>query len=167
LEGLAFPLTQHTSLFTGGFEPPYEALYDANNLPRASLGPNEINALVEFFLKLGGHYIHPAHNGGNPSRKWARWKLVGGNPDVFLTLLPGNYPLTAGMERVTVVRRLLQAASFLRNLPGTGGQIPPFSAVFTVRAYDHDQNVTNSQLRWQAGVGQNPKKPVKRSHFIR
>jgi hypothetical protein len=71
------------------------------------------------------------------------------------------------MERVTVVRRLLQAASFLRNLPGTGGQIPPFSAVFTVRAYDHDQNVTNSQLRWQAGVGQNPKKPVKRSHFIR
>jgi hypothetical protein len=155
LEVLALPYFQHTSLFQGGFEPPYDALYDANGLPRATLGAAQINALVEFFLKLGGHYIHPAHNHGTPSRKMARWDLAGRNAGVFLELMPGNYPLTAGMERVTAVRRLLEAANFLRSRPGSSGQIPLFSTVFTARAHSHELTPPGGQLLWQAG-GQNP-----------
>jgi hypothetical protein len=156
LEGLAFPYFQHTSLFQGGFEPPYDALYDSvTGQPRATLAPAHINALVEFFLKLGGHYIHPSHNGGNPSRKMARWQLVGNDPGGFADLVPGNYPLTAGMERVTVVRRLLQTANFLRTELGYG-QIPQFRSVFTARAYDHDASAPGGQLRWQAGASPNP-----------
>jgi hypothetical protein len=37
---------------------------------------------------------------------------------------------------LTVARRLLQAGSFLRNLLGSGGQIPPFCSVFMARAYE-------------------------------
>jgi hypothetical protein len=42
----------------------------------------DVNALVEFFLKLGGHYADPTEVQGavpltTPSRKFARWVLAG------------------------------------------------------------------------------------------
>jgi hypothetical protein len=126
------------------------ALYQPDIHPpqvRATLGPQQINELVEFFLKLGGHYINPVHNNGSPSRKMARWELAGQNPTTFAGRVPGTYPLTAGLERLTVVHRLLATAAFL------GNPIPQLHERFTARAYGHD--TVNSQWLWQAG-GSNP-----------
>lgn len=139
LSELAFPLSQYSSLFNGGLEPPYLALYDWTGQVRTTLGPMETNELVEFFLKLGGHHIDPTQNGGSPSRKLARWELANQDPEKFMGFLPGNYPLTAGLERLTAVRALLDASSFLDD------SIPQFRDVFRARAYDH-----NGQQLWPA-----------------
>jgi hypothetical protein len=77
----------------------------------------------------------------------ARWELAGQNPTTFAGRVPGTYPLTAGLERLTVVHRLLATAAFL------GNPIPQLHERFTARAYGHD--TVNSQWLWQAG-GSNP-----------
>ncbi|MCA8976382.1 MAG: hypothetical protein KDC98_16805, partial [Planctomycetes bacterium] len=126
-------LTQHGSLFAGGLEPPYLALYDWTGAVRTTLGPGEINELVEFFLKLGGHYIDPDFNDHNPSRKMARWELAGQDTDKFMNrFVPAGYPLTGGLERLAVVRALLDTAAYL------GEPIPQFRQHFGSRAYDHN-----------------------------
>lgn len=98
---------------------------------RTTLGPGETNELVEFFLRLGGHYIDPAYNDGNPSRKTARWELAGQDPEKFMSYVSATYPLTGGLERLAVVRALLDAGEYL------GEPLPQFRQVFGSRAYDH------------------------------
>jgi hypothetical protein len=139
LEGIAFPHSQVATLFEATtLDDPLlaarNALYaNGTSLPaRATLRPQDVNALVAYFLKLGGHYIDPAHNGGNPSRKLARWQLLGGNDDKFAS--PANlpiYPLSPGLARLTAARALLDAAGYL------GSPTPQFGQFFRARAYDH------------------------------
>lgn len=149
LEGLAFPMFQHTSLFQGGLEPPYEAIYFPNTKqPRTTLGPHQINQLVKFFLQLGGHYIDPEQNNGIPSRKLARWELLLKDPNIFVVSQPGSYPLTAGMERLTAVRRWLATDQFMHAQ--FGSHIPQFLDVFTARAYGHDATPNSGPL-WPTG----------------
>lgn len=132
LRELALPSSQGATLLKGGLNPPYDALYDnfgqPNQAVKATLTPANTNALVEFFLRLGGHYIDPDHNNDNPSRKFARWQASGSNASVFLGRVPASYPLTGGLERITVLRRLLETDAYLGSLS---------QPIFRARAYDH------------------------------
>jgi hypothetical protein len=110
----------------------------------------DVNALVEFFLKLGGHYADPTEVQGavpltTPSRKFARWVLAGSEAK-FVARLPGNYPLTAGLERVTVFRRLLDTKRFMATVSSSSQ--PVMSEFFRARAYDHTAPLANS---WSDG----------------
>ncbi|GAB4145800.1 MAG: hypothetical protein Fur0037_13770 [Planctomycetota bacterium] len=134
LQGLAFPSSQLATLLKGGLNPPYQAIYvnGQGGTVKATLSLQDTNDLVEFFLRLGGHYIRPDFNGGNPSRKLARWHMANDDANTFVKRLPGNYPLTGGLERITVLRRLLDTDVFL----GSSGRT--FDAHFRARAYDHN-----------------------------
>jgi hypothetical protein len=143
LRELGFPSGQSATLLLHGLEPPYGALYvnPGSSTPQVKAAPSyaDVNALVEFFLKLGGHYADPAQIQGvapltTPSRKFARWVLAG-SVAKFVERLPGNYPLTAGLERVTVFRRLLDAKRFLATV--SSASQPLMSEFFRARAYDH------------------------------
>ena len=142
LRRLAFPPSQLGTLLQGSGTPvPYDALYDpSTGLVRATLGPSETNALVAFFLKLGNHYIDPQANNGNPSRKLARYEILGSSEAVFKSSgYPLTYPLTDGLQRLTAVRALLDTATYLQSVGGTG--IPPYGQCFRARAYDHTGRV--------------------------
>jgi hypothetical protein len=110
---------------------------------KTTLTPQDTNDLVRFFLELGGHYIDPDLNNDNPSRKVTRWELAGQNPAVFVSYLPGNYPLTGGLERVTVLRRLLDTETFFTSTLNPPLSNPRLDDCFRTRAYDH-----NGQQLW-------------------
>jgi hypothetical protein len=138
LRDLAFPGSQLATLFRGtGVHVPYDALYDnpANRSVRANLEPSHTNALVEFFLRLGNHYIEPQANNGNPSRKLARYQLLPSQSreDDFVALLPGRYPLTDGLQRLTAVRALLDTGAYLQPTPSS--PVPTLGDHFCARAY--------------------------------
>lgn len=149
LESIAFPAAQLASLFDDSMPapvPPYANLYDpTTGVAKTALSPQDTNALVRFFLELGGYYIDPTHNNGNPSRKLARFQLAANDRNSFLASRPASFPLTRGLARVTAARRLLDAGRFLQIHFNT---IPPFGTVFRSRAFDH-----NGQLRWPASGG--------------
>lgn len=154
LRELAFPSGQNATLLRLGLEPPYGALYvnPTASTPQIKAVPSyaDVNALVEFFLKLGGHYVDPAEVQGavpnvTPSRKFSRYALAGSNA-VFVDRLPGNYPLTAGLERVTVFRRLLDAKRFMATV--SSASRPVMSEYFRARAYDH---AAPSAISWSGG----------------
>jgi hypothetical protein len=144
---LAFPGSQLATLLQPvGVTTPDEALYDPASPPlvRMTLGPVQTNALVKFFLELGAYYVDPQQNGGNPSRKLSRFQIANQGVSAaqgvtnFLDLLPAMYPLTDGLQRLTVPRALLDTAAYLQSLPGVQpGTIPPLSLCFRARAYDH------------------------------
>ncbi|MBP8298876.1 MAG: penicillin acylase family protein [Planctomycetes bacterium] len=151
LEGIAFPVAQMATLMPGGLNPPYDALY--SNVPgrnvrtAAQLLPSHVNELVKFFLQLGSHYIDPVYNNGNPSRKFLRSQLAGGS---ILPFLPATYPLTGGLERLAVLRRLLDTRDYL--LGGlSNSSLPPMSQCFRTRAFDYN----GSQL-WPVGAQDSP-----------
>lgn len=145
LSELAFPGGQLATLFRD--MPPYiqdaiAALYDPVTLQvRATLRPEDTNALVKFFLSLGGHYIDEDHNQGNPSTKLARYQRLAdpqsqANTEArFLASLPARYPLTEGLQRLTVLRALLDTKVFLQTISPAG--TPAYSQCFRSRAYDH------------------------------
>jgi hypothetical protein len=137
LRGLAFPGGQLATLFLPVGPPvPTWALYDpVTGQIRMTLGPSETNELVRFFLQLGNNYIDPQHNGGNPSRKLARYQLLNNDDAAFLASLPATYPLTEGLQRLTVARALLDTGAYLLSISPSG--IPPYSQCFRARAYDH------------------------------
>lgn len=130
-----------------GLRPPYEALYStpATRTVHTTLSAQNCNRLVRFFLELGGHYVDPANNNGNPSRKLAKFELLGSEAK-FIDSMPGTYPMTDGMIRLSAVRALLDADAWLRSLPGSGGSIPPFSQCFRARAYSYTGQVFPSPL---------------------
>jgi hypothetical protein len=130
-----------------GLRPPYDALYSnpALRQPHNTLTPEHSNKLVEFFLRLGGYYVNPGDNDGNPSRKLAKFELLGSEAK-FLESMPGTYPMTDGMIRLTAVRAWLDSGAWLRSLPGSGGSIPPFSQCFRARAYSYSGQVFPSPL---------------------
>jgi hypothetical protein len=145
LEGVAFPtVLAGGSLFrSAGVKAPYDALYSAVDarVVRTTLQPEHVNALVRFFLQLGGCYIEPTANDKNPSRKLARFQILGGSEAKFVESMPATYPLTDGLIRLTAVRALLDAGNYL-NSPAVGnGSIPPFGTCFRTRAYDHTGRV--------------------------
>lgn len=127
--GTLFRDPAHNALF----EAAEAALFVSPGVVRTSLTPAHINAIVEFLLSLGGHYIDPQVNGGNPSKKLARFQLAGSESE-FLESLPDTYPLSDGLLRMTVPRRLQDAKVFLQSISTTP---PPFSFCFRDRAYDH------------------------------
>jgi hypothetical protein len=147
LRGLAFPGGPLESLFRRVGAPiPTAALYDpATGQPRTTLGPVETNALVRFFLEIGNHYVDPQHNGGNPSRKLARFQFVRDSLPLntplaiieaaFLASLPATYPLTGGLQQLTVARALLDTGAYLHSI--SPSEPPPYSQCFRARAYDH------------------------------
>lgn len=137
LSGLAFPGSHLATLFRGTGSPPYDALYvnPVTRQVRTTLGPTHTNALVAFFLQLGNHYIEPQANNGNPSRKLARFQLLGSTETAFLGAgFHATYPLTDGLLRLTAVRALLDTGTYLQSIsPG----IPRYDQCFRTRAYDH------------------------------
>jgi hypothetical protein len=137
LRTLAFPSFHLNSLLSQrGSLVPFDALYSnhATRMVRTTLSATHTNQLVEFFLRLGGHYIDPAANNGSPSRKLARFQLLGGDENEFvLNGLPGNYPLTPGLLRLATLRSLLDTNAFLQTV--SPGIPPPLSQCFRARAY--------------------------------
>ena len=132
LRNLAFPSGQYGTLFHNTktpITPPYDALYidPVQRSIRPVLRPRDTNELVQFFLSLGGFYIDPLHNGGNPSTKLAKYNLNGG------LAYPLTYPLTDGLQRLTVPRALLDTGAYLD--PTSSAGIPPLSDHFRARAY--------------------------------
>lgn len=134
LRELAFPGDQLATLMRMGAKVPYDALYNpGTQVVRTTLGPVQTNALVQFFLGLGNFYIDPQANNGNPSRKLARYQLLGGAEATFADrAFPPTYPLTDGLQRLTAVRTLLDTGTYLQTI----GPTPPFSQCFRARAYD-------------------------------
>jgi hypothetical protein len=144
LRAVAFPPTQLATLFRGaGVKVPYSALYDATGQVKSVLEPKDTNALVKFFLQLGNHYVEPAANGGNPSRKKARFELLDSSGDRFLNEgYPATYPLTDGLQRLVAVRAVLDTAAYLEPISTTDPLgIPAFGQCFRSRAYDRDGQV--------------------------
>lgn len=143
---IAFPLSHVDSLIgvnpfytsTAGLtQPPYAALYDANGAVKTTFTPSDINEIVKFFLQLGGYYIDPARNNGDPSRKMARFSFYNGatKPDAFAAARPANFPLTRGLARVAVLRRMIDAGNFWQSLSSTGNT---FGDIFRTRVFGFD-----------------------------
>ncbi|MCR9247511.1 MAG: penicillin acylase family protein [bacterium] len=109
-----------------------------------------LNALTQFFLELGRFYVDPVGNGGNPSRKMARYELLtdpdaNGLRDDMLATYPGSYPLTAGLVRMTAARRLMDAARFMGGLAAVQNQ--QLSTYFGARLCDH-----YGRTRWPSTI---------------
>jgi hypothetical protein len=139
VKSIAFRYEQLSTLMQPlGVAVPYDALYSniQTRTVRTVLLPEHTNKLVKFFLELGGHYIEPASNNGNPSRKLARFQLLDSSEERFLARgYPAGYPLSDGLMRLTAVRALLDAGAFLQTISPSGP--PPMSQCFRARAYDH------------------------------
>lgn len=140
LRPVAFPFGHMTTLMhrdPDRAEVPYDALYadPTTRLVRTALDPEHVNSLVTFFLQLGGCYIEPEANQGNPSLKLARYELLNNDEARFIEEMPRTYPLTEGLVRLTAVRALVDTGAFLGSISSSG--IPPFGQCFRARAYDH------------------------------
>ena len=144
----SFPIDQLASYYKEpvGLEVPYDALYSSvdDRIVKTHLQPEDIDAIVIFFLKLSGDYIDPENNGGVPSirkSKYDRAMAAGQSDAFFAASRPGSFPMTRGLGRLATLRRLIEAADFLRN--EHSGEIPEFGAVFRTRMFD-----LNDQLAW-------------------
>ena len=150
LQHHSFPIEQLASYYSEprGLLVPYDALYSdvAARIVKNTLDPDDYDALVRFFLELSGDFIDPETNGGVPSRRKARYDLMiaeGRSDEDFAKARPGSFPLTRGLSRLATLRRLLEAADYLKSL--NNGAIPEFGRVFRTRLYDHQGN-----LAWPA-----------------
>ena len=139
LRGIAFPKSSLTSLLGSTSEHPISAipspdldllLDDDDELP-LNPTPAQINEITRFFLALGG-WITDGDIATSTKHLFNNLSTAGLLE--FLGSYSLTFPLPRGLARVAIVRRLLDAASFLEQ--NVADPLPSLGEVFRARAHD-------------------------------
>jgi hypothetical protein len=97
---------------TNFLTPPYEALYEngIGGTVKQKLAKEDINAFIEFFLKLAGAQLNSPQSYTIKEKAHAQ---TSGDFVKIAKLYSAAYPLTKSMAQITVLRRLLSTGKFL------------------------------------------------------